>query len=74
MRRKADDHGRIYTPYSSGAPGFNFSPNHLLLFSRKVCRSCAVLLFDCDTQRGHRLHDFSKASGGSNRVPTWAVP
>ena len=62
MRRKADDHGRIYTPYTSGAPGFNFSPNHLFLFSREVCRSCAVLLFDRDTQRVHRLHDFSKAS------------
>jgi hypothetical protein len=41
---------------------FNFSANHLFLFSRTEYRSCAVfLLQDRDTQRVYRLHDFTKA-------------
>jgi len=41
---------------------FNFSANHLVLLSRTEYPSCAVfLLGDLDTQRGYRLHDFTKA-------------
>lgn len=41
---------------------FNFSANHLLLFSRTEYPSCVVfLLRDLDTQRVYRLHDFTKA-------------
>lgn len=41
---------------------FNFSANHLFLFSRTEYRSCAVFLMqDRDTQRVYRLYDFTKA-------------
>jgi hypothetical protein len=41
---------------------FNFSANHLFLFSRTEYRKCAVfLLQDLDTQRVYRLYDFTKA-------------
>jgi hypothetical protein len=41
---------------------FNFSANHLLLLSRTVYRSCAVLVMrDDSTRRVYRLHDFSKS-------------
>jgi hypothetical protein len=41
---------------------FNFSANHLSLFSRTERPTCAVfLLQDLDTQRVYRLYDFSKA-------------
>ena len=40
---------------------FNFSANHLFLFSRVEYRSCAVLLMlDRDTQRVYRLLDSTK--------------
>jgi hypothetical protein len=43
-------------------PMFNFSANHLLLLSRTVYRSCAVLVMrDDSTRRVYRLHDFSKS-------------
>ena len=41
---------------------FNFSANHLLLLSRKECRSCAVFVMrDDSTRRVYRLYDFSKS-------------
>ena len=41
---------------------FNFSANHLFLFSRTEYPSYAVfLLQDRDTQRVYRLYDFTKA-------------
>lgn len=41
---------------------FNFSANHLFLFSRSEYSSCAVfLLQDRDTKRVYRLYDFTKA-------------
>ena len=41
---------------------FNFSANHLFLFSRTEYRKCVVfLLRDLDTQRVYRLYDFTKA-------------
>ena len=41
---------------------FNFSANHLVLFSRTEYPSYAVfLLRDLDTQRVYRLYDFTKA-------------
>lgn len=41
---------------------FNFSANHLLLLSRTVYRSCAVLVMrDDSTRRVYRLYDFSKS-------------
>jgi hypothetical protein len=41
---------------------FNFSANHVFLFSRTEWRSCAVfLMHDRDTQRVYRLYDFTKA-------------
>ena len=40
---------------------FNFSANHLFLFSRTEYQKCAVfLLQDLDTQRVYRLYDFTK--------------
>lgn len=40
----------------------NFSANHLLLLSRTVYRTCAVLVMrDDSTRRVYRLHDFSKS-------------
>jgi hypothetical protein len=40
---------------------FNFSANHLLLFSRTEYRSCAVFLMqDHSTRRVYRLYDFTK--------------
>lgn len=41
---------------------FNFSANHLLLFSRMEYRSCAVFLMqDHSTRRIYRLYDFTKS-------------
>lgn len=41
---------------------FNFSANHLLLLSRTVYHTCAVLVMrDDSTRRVYRLHDFSKS-------------
>ena len=41
---------------------FNFSANHLLLFSRTEYRSCAVFLMqDHSTRRVYRLYDFTKS-------------
>ena len=41
---------------------FNFSANHLLLFSRTEYRSCAVFLMqDRSTRRVYRLYDFTKS-------------
>ena len=41
---------------------FNFGANHLLLLSRKECRSCAVFVMrDDSTHRVYRLYDFSKS-------------
>ena len=41
---------------------FNFSANHLILLSRTVCHSCAVLVMrDDSTRRVYRLYDFTKS-------------
>ena len=41
---------------------FHFSANHLLLLSRRECRSCAVFLMqDHSTHRVYRLYDFTKS-------------